>query len=111
MSFAAAIRRETIYIGSILRTLWLLRLVKPNSTRLICDIVAAHARKTPQAPAILCQDEVVTYAGLDARASAYAHWAMGQGIGRGLAVALLMENRPDFIAAWLGLFKWAPRWR
>jgi fatty-acyl-CoA synthase len=30
---------------------------------------------------------------------------LAQGIGRGQAVALLMENRPDFIAAWLGLFK------
>ena len=27
------------------------------------------------------------------------------GIGRGTPVALLMENRPDYIAAWLGLFK------
>jgi len=31
--------------------------------------------------------------------------ALGQGIGRGAAVALLMENRPDYICAWLGLFK------
>ena len=105
MSLTAAIRREYIYVGSILRTLWLLRLVKPGATRLICDIVAAHARKAPEAPAILCGDEIWTYAALDARANAYAHWAMAQGIGRGQSVALLMENRPDFIAAWLGLFK------
>jgi fatty-acyl-CoA synthase len=105
MSLIAAIRRETIYLGSILRTLWLLRLVKPGATRLICDIVAAWASKTPDAPAILHGDEVVTYAQLDARANQYAHWARAQGIGRGQAVALLMENRPDFIAAWLGIFK------
>ena len=105
MSLTAAIRREYIYVGSILRTLWLLRLVKPGATRLICDIVAAHARKAPEAPAILCGDEIWTYSALDARANAYAHWAMAQGIGRGQSVALLMENRPDFIAAWLGLFK------
>jgi len=105
MTLAAAIRRETIYIGSILRTLWLLRLVKPGATRLICDIVAAHARKTPDAPAILCGDEVWSYAALDARANQYAHWAIAQGIGRGQSVALLMENRPDFIACWLGMFR------
>ena len=105
MDLAAAIRRETIYIGSILRTLWLLRLVKPGATRLICDIVANHAHKTPDAPAILCGEDVLSYGELDARANAYAHWAMAQGIARGQAVALLMENRPDFIAAWLGMFK------
>ena len=105
MGLAAAIRREYIYLSSILRTLWLLRLVKPGATRLICDIVAAQARQTPDAPAILYGDEVWSYARLDARANRYAHWAIGLGVGRGAAVALLMENRPDFIAAWLGLFK------
>jgi fatty-acyl-CoA synthase len=105
MNLNAAIRREYIYISSILRTLWLLRLVKPGATRLICDIVAEHARKMPDAPAILCGDEVWSYAALDSRANQYAHWAIAQGIGRGRPVALLMENRPDFIACWLGMFK------
>jgi fatty-acyl-CoA synthase len=105
MSLAAAIRRESIYISSILRTLWLLRLVKPGSSRLICDIVADQAKKTPDASAIICGDDIVTYAQLDARANAYAHWAMAQGIGRDRPAALLMENRPDYICAWLGLFK------
>jgi fatty-acyl-CoA synthase len=30
---------------------------------------------------------------------------LAQGIGHGSVVALLMENRPDYICAWLGLFK------
>ena len=69
------------------------------------DIVEAQARKRPANAAILYQDQVMTYAQLDARANRYAHWALAQGIGRGTPVALLMENRPDFICAWLGLFK------
>ena len=105
MGLVAAIRREYIYVSSILRTLWLLRLVKPQSTRTIADIVAAQARKTPDAPAIIHSDGAWSYAVLDARANAYAHWAMRQGVRHGDAVALLMENRPDFIAAWLGMFK------
>jgi fatty-acyl-CoA synthase len=105
MGLAAAFRREYVYISSILRTLWLLRPVKSHSTRIIADIVAAQAKETPDAPAIIFQDMVTSYAALDARANAYAHWAIGQGIKRGDAVALLMENRPDYIAAWLGLFK------
>jgi fatty-acyl-CoA synthase len=105
MSFTAAIRREYVYISSIARTLWLLRKVKPHSTRTIADIVAAQARKTPDAPAIIHAEGTWSYAALDARANRYARWAMAQGVGHGGAVALLMENRPDFIAAWLGLFK------
>ncbi|HEX4118685.1 MAG TPA: long-chain-acyl-CoA synthetase [Rhizomicrobium sp.] len=105
MSLISAIRREYVYLASIARTLWLLRLVKPNATRSIVDIVEAQAKKRPRNIAILCLDQVMTYAELDARASRYANWALGAGIGRGAPVALLMENRPDYICAWLGLFK------
>ena len=100
-----AIRREYIYLTSIARTLWLLRLVKPDATRSIVDIVQNQARKRPNNIAILYQDQRLTYAEMDARANRYAHWAMAQGIGRGKVVALLMENRPDYICAWLGMFK------
>jgi fatty-acyl-CoA synthase len=105
LSLISAIRREYVYLASIARTLWLLRLVKPNATRSIVDIVEAQAKKRPRNIAILCLDQVMTYAELDARASRYANWALGAGIGRGAPVALLMENRPDYICAWLGLFK------
>ena len=101
----AGVRRELVYLTSIARTLWLLRLVKPYATRSIVDIVESQARRRPGNIAILYQDRRLTYAEMDARANRYAHWALGQGIGRGKVVALLMENRPDFICAWLGLFK------
>ena len=105
MSLTRAIKREYIYLTSIARTLWLLRLVKPNSTRSIVDIVEAQARKRPGHIAIYYLDQRMSYAELDRRANRYGHWAQHQGIGRGSVVALLMENRPDFICAWLGLFK------
>jgi fatty-acyl-CoA synthase len=69
------------------------------------DIVEHQARRRPGNAAILWLDQRMSYAELDARANRYAHWALAQGIGRGSAVALLMENRPDYICAWLGLFK------
>ena len=105
MSPARAIRREIVYLTTIARTLWLLRLVKPNATRSIVDIVEAQARERPGNIAIYYLDQAMSYAELDARANRYANWAMAQGIGRGDPVALLMENRPDYICAWLGLFK------
>ncbi len=99
------LRREYIYLTCIARTLWLLRLVKPNATRSIVDIVERQARRRPGNAAIFYLDQRMSYAELDRCANRYAHWALAQGIGRGSTVALLMENRPDYICAWLGLFK------
>ncbi|HEY0265398.1 MAG TPA: AMP-binding protein, partial [Rhizomicrobium sp.] len=105
MSLTSAIKREYVFITSIVRTLWLLRLVKPHATRSIVDIVEGQARRRPGHVAIHYLDQAMTYAQMDARANRYAHWALSQGLRRGDCVALLMENRPDFICAWLGLFK------
>jgi fatty-acyl-CoA synthase len=105
LSLTAAIKREAVYLGTIARTLWLLRLVKPGATRSIVDIVEEQARRRPHNVAILYLDQAMSYAELDARANRYANWALSVGIGRGTPVALLMENRPDFFCAWLGLFK------
>jgi fatty-acyl-CoA synthase len=105
MNLIAAIRRESIYLSHIVRTLLLLARIKPDSRRTIVDIVEARARATPGAPAIYYLDEVVSYAALDARANAYGHWALAQGLKQGDCVALFMENRPDFLCCWLGLFK------
>ena len=69
------------------------------------DIVEAQARATPQAPAIYYLDEVMSYGALDARANAYGQWAIAQGLSHGDCVALFMENRPDFLCCWLGMFK------
>jgi len=105
LGLSAAIRREYIYLTTIARTLWLLNRIKPGATRSIVDIVEEQAEKRPRNVAIYCLDQAVTYADLDAAANRYANWALQNGIGQGDSVALLMENRPDYIAAWLGLFK------
>ena len=105
MNLIAAIRREYIYLSTILRTLSLLGRLKPDATCTIVDVVEEWARKTPNAPAILYLDSVMSYAELNARANRYAHWALSLGLKQGDPVALFMENRPDFLCAWLGLFK------
>jgi fatty-acyl-CoA synthase len=101
----AAIRREYIYLTSIARTLWLLSKIKPGASRSIVDIVERQARLRPHNIAIYYLAQQMSYGELDARANAYANWGLSVGIGRGTPVALLMENRPDYIAAWLGMFK------
>src|SRR5262249_13120273 len=33
----------------------------------------------------------------------YARWALAQGLGKGETVCLLMPNRPEYMAIWLGI--------
>ena len=101
----SAIAREATYISAIARTLWSLRDVKPDSPHTIVDVVEKQAKARPDAVAFHFLDRMMSYAALDAHADRVAHWAKSCGIGRGDAVALLMENRPEYVATWLGLLK------
>lgn len=61
------------------------------------------ARDRGDAPAILSDQGGFTFRELSERARRYAHWARAQGLCKGDAVALIMENRPEYVAIWLGL--------
>src|SRR5689334_14986139 len=105
MSLLETIGRETAYISAVGRTLARMRSVKPDSPHTIVDIIERLAREKPDNPALLYLDRTVTYRALDEGANRYAHWALAQGVKAGDAVALLMENRPEYVMAWLGLLK------
>ena len=105
MALFEGFRREGIYISSITRTLYLMRHVKPDSLITVVDVVDHFAKSTPAAPAILYLDQTLSYRDLDEAANRYARWAHEAGIAKGEVVALLMENRPEYLIAWLGLLK------
>ena len=105
MGLLHAIGREYTYISSLGRSLYRLRHTKPDSPRTISDIVEEFGRNRPDNIAILCQDHTCTYAELNAAANRYTRWALAQGIRKGDVVALFMENRPEYLFAWLGIVK------
>ncbi|HWD29166.1 MAG TPA: long-chain-acyl-CoA synthetase [Rhizomicrobium sp.] len=105
MGLFGAISREATYITSIGRSLAGLRKVTPDSPHTIVDEVEARARHMPDNVAFHYLDGTMNYRELDRAANRVARWARGQNIGRGDAVALLMENRPEYVATWLGLLK------
>src|ERR1700683_5338187 len=74
---------------------------EPN--RLLFDIIAGVAKTSPDARALIGSDQSLTYAQLAARANSYARWAIAQGIAKGETVCLIMPNRPEYMAIWLGL--------
>jgi fatty-acyl-CoA synthase len=105
MGLFDTLSRETTYISAIARTLIGMRGIRPDSPHTIVDEVEARARTTPHAVAFYFLDRTTNYAELDAYANRVARWAKANSIIRGDSVALLLENRPEYIATWLGLLK------
>ncbi len=79
--------------------------ITPESDFIVADdferSVDAHKKNV----AFRFEGKSTTYAEFDARASRFANWAMAQGLKPGDCIALFMENRPDYVAAWAGFAK------
>ena len=105
MDLVKAIAREASFITCVTRTLWLTHAVSPDARLTVADWVERHARLRPDAPALLYHGRVVSYRELDEGANRYARWALASRVAKGEVVALLMENRPDYLMAWIGLVK------
>ncbi len=77
--------------------------IEAHPHRLLPHLIAARAKTHGAAPALLSDGECFTFAELDRRITAYAAWAIINHLGKGSRVALLMSNRPEYVAAWMGL--------
>jgi fatty-acyl-CoA synthase len=71
--------------------------------RLLPCVIEEIAQSHGDAPALLSAGERLTYRGLTERANRYARWALAHGLGKGETVGLLMPNRPEYMAIWLGI--------
>ena len=71
--------------------------------RILPQVIAERAAELGDAPALLSDGECFSYRELDQRIHQYARWALAQEITRGQCVGLLMPNRPEYLAAWLGI--------
>jgi fatty-acyl-CoA synthase len=66
-------------------------------------VIEERAEQHGDTPALLSDRECMTYGQLSERINQYARWALGQGIGQSEVVGLLMTNRPEYLAIWLGI--------
>jgi fatty-acyl-CoA synthase len=71
--------------------------------RTLACFIEEIARERPDAPALLSAAETFSYGTLAARINRYARWALAQDLGNGDVVGLMMPNRPEYLAIWLGL--------
>lgn len=70
------------------------------------DCFLHQARKNPNKPFIIFEEQTLTYRDVDRRSNQFASALRTQGsVRQGDIVALWMFNEPDFICAWLGLCK------
>ncbi|AZM51519.1 peptide synthetase [Streptomyces sp. WAC 01529] len=65
----------------------------------------AHAAATPDAVAVFCAGQQVTYAELNARANRFAHFLTARGHGRGAKVGVCLDYSTDMVVAILGTLK------
>ncbi len=69
------------------------------------DLFTGQVARTPEAPAVTCEGETLSYAELDRRANRLAHHLQDQGIGPESLVALLDERGIPLLVAILAVFK------
>ncbi|GIU67274.1 long-chain-acyl-CoA synthetase [Candidatus Phycosocius spiralis] len=105
MGLFSSIQRELTYISTLRRTNEWIKDLSPESTTLLPDHWESICDQNNPRPAIIFEGKTWTYGQLDGRANLYAHWAISIGLKTGDVVALFMQNRPDYLAAWYGLAK------
>lgn len=105
MGLITSLKRDAIYLSRAFKALKRSGAADARSTRTFGDFLESWVDAGPDRAAVIFEGETLTYAQFDARANRYAHWALRQGLGRGSCCALLMGNRPDYLAAWMGLLK------
>jgi fatty-acyl-CoA synthase len=98
-----ALRSSRAVLDDWARALQLTADIEQDSQRLLADVLQDLADQNGDAPALIFGDVVWSYAMLMDAANRYSRWALGHGVAKGEVVCLLMRNRPDYLAIWLGI--------
>lgn len=69
------------------------------------DLVKLQTQARPQAPAIVCGDDHISYGDLDARADRIAARLQADGVAPGGAVAICAASSIDYLAVFLGTLR------
>src|SRR5580693_7131998 len=71
----------------------------------VADLFESVVDAVPDRPAIVCGQQRLTFAQLDARANRFAHALAARGVKAGDHVGLYLYNSVEFLEAMLGAFK------
>ncbi|MEU1285002.1 long-chain fatty acid--CoA ligase [Kitasatospora sp. NPDC005856] len=71
----------------------------------IPDLLTATAARCPEHPVLRLDEEVLSFADLDARSARAAHWLAALGVAPGDRVAVLLPNVPEFAVLYYGILR------
>lgn len=108
MGLISNLREEATYVRGMVSVLGALRATGQEDFT-VADAIERWVEKTPGALAIMYEDQRMTYAALDAAANRVVRWAEASGIKKGDVVALVMENKPEYIVIWYAMAKMGAR--
>jgi fatty-acyl-CoA synthase len=77
----------------------------PSQTYTVGDRLEERSAAHPEKPFVRHEGTAIGYGAMNAAANRAAHAAWALGLRRGDVAALLMENRPEFLATWMGFAK------
>ncbi len=99
----AAVRTHFPLVRVLASTLIGVRKLRSDAPADYSDFLQPHFEARRDALVLIGDRSRFTWSELDAFAARVAQWALDQGFRRGDVVALSMENRPEYVALWLGL--------
>ena len=105
MGFISNLKRDWTTLSGIRALLANGSDIDPESTNIVADDLERSVDQHSANVAFRFEGEILTYAELDKLANRVANWALDEGLKAGDAVALFMENRPEYVAVWFGLSK------
>ena len=74
-----------------------------KTERTLFRVIEELAQSQGAAEALISARGTFTYRTLAERANRYARWALDQDLKKAETVCLMMPNRPDYMAIWLGI--------
>jgi fatty-acyl-CoA synthase len=103
MSFLDNIKDDFVFLQGALRALRMTTPIAKHPTRVFPVVIDELADQHGDAPALISDRECFSYRALAGRANRYARWAFRENLAKGETVCLLMPNRPEYMAAWIGI--------
>jgi fatty-acyl-CoA synthase len=103
MGFFSQLKGDLVFLRGVLRALRMTTHIAKNPARIFPNVIEELAARHGDAPALLSARETFSFRQLFDRSNRYSRWALKQQIAKGETVCLLMPNRPEFMAIWLGI--------